>query len=501
MPSIHTAEYSDYNTIDGTAPGRWNGSSPVNATLPDTAAALEAAIRIEDNLRKTFDRCMEMVDTWSQLRSYYEGPDQDIVYTAFENRLEKISALKLAGERLLEAFGLLDSTLETSVAGRHDEYVQWAGPYSAECREHEPELGEWCRGGIPTAHALWYRLGIDERDEDQVEKAEQILDTFNRLKSERLENYQVASQVVRDINEARRAVTDTLNEMKMFELESIRFETRDEATGVVQSQADVEEMLRNSEVFQSLEFGSDAEREAALKRIAGEVWADRSSWSDGHLTDDQGRNWVMTAEGTMVRAGSVMDSRLNAELMNAIGEDPVTSELEINYPGLTDGEKMTAGALLKALKKGNSKFEDWGVKVFEGETANIRGMKVTTGMLGASMSLLSAGATAGNYRNAQAILYPAMSEEDLDQRENRAFYLETIKSGGELVLGAGAQFVAVGAGAPTGGVGGVIVAAVIDKVTGAIVGWIVETVDESLTSATREEINQMTDEELAERGN
>lgn len=214
MPSIHTAEYSDYNTIDGTAPGRWNGSSPVNATLPDTAAALEAAIRIEDNLRKTFDRCMEMVDTWSQLRSYYEGPDQDIVYTAFENRLEKISALKLAGERLLEAFGLLDSTLETSVAGRHDEYVQWAGPYSAECREHEPELGEWCRGGIPTAHALWCRLGIDERDEDQVEKAEQILDTFNRLKSERLENYQVASQVVRDINEARRAVTDTLNEMK-----------------------------------------------------------------------------------------------------------------------------------------------------------------------------------------------------------------------------------------------------------------------------------------------
>lgn len=287
----------------------------------------------------------------------------------------------------------------------------------------------------------------------------------------------------------------------MFELESIRFETRDEATDVVQSQADVEEMLRNSEVFQSLEFGSDAEREAALKRIAGEFWADRSSWSDGHLTDDQGRNWVMTAEGTMVRAGSVMDSRLNAELMNAIGEDPVTSELEINYPGLTDGEKMTAGALLKALKKGNSKFEDWDVKVFEGETTNIRGMKVTTGMLGASMSLLSAGATAGNYRNAQAILYPAMSEEDLDQRENRAFYLETIKSGGELVLGAGAQFVSVGAGAPTGGVGGVIVAAVIDKVTGAIVGWIVETVDESLTSATREEINQMTDEELAERGN
>ena len=124
-------------------------------------------------------------------------------------------------------------------------------------------------------------------------------------------------------------------------------------------------------------------------------------------------------------------------------------------------------------------------------------MKVSSGMIGAGLTILTIGATASDYRTQQSMLYPMMSETDLGERYQHALVVEGAKAGGSVVLGGGLMFVAAAAGAPTGGVGGFVVAAVVDQITGAVVGWIVDTVSDNQTSATQDEINDMTDEELA----
>lgn len=199
----------------------------------------------------------------------------------------------------------------------------------------------------------------------------------------------------------------------------------------------------------------------------------------------------------MVRAGSAMDPRFNAAAMKAIAEDPVVGQREIDYPGMDNGDRITVAALVYGLNKGNSKFKEWGLKQFKGDDANILGMKVNTGLIGAGITILSIGASADEYKTGQSMLYPMMSDGDLEDRHQHALLVEGAKAGGSVVLGGGLLFVAAAAGAPTGGVGGFIVAAVVDKITGAVVGWIVDTVSDGQTSATQDEINDMSDKELA----
>lgn len=500
MPSIKAATYVDHNQIDGTSPDRWNGSSPVMAEMPDAGAALEAAARIQDNLRKTFDRCMDMVDTWSQLRNYYEGPDQDTVYSAFEERLGRIASLRLAGDDLFDAFQTLATKLQSTVEQRQSDYCLWAVSYKNRVVEHEPILGEWCRGVITDIFSLYERLGIDPHDPATKGEAERIHRKFAGLKTERLNQFEVATGIVRDIDAARDEATDSIQEIDLDGLSELRFETRDEATETLSSQQDVEEMLWNSELINELEFSSEAEKRETIQRLAAEIWAERASFSSGQVVDAKDRGWVMTSEGTLVRSGSVMDSRVTSIVLQELGEDETTRGMEILLPGMTgyDGP-VTVEALVDSLDLGNDGFIEWGTGAMDTKT-NKALMGANGALISGALVVAGAGAAAKQHREGQAALYPIMSVEDLDERESRQFYVELVSGGASGVVGAGATAVLVVAGAPAGGVGGVVVAYIVDAITGEIVGMIVEAIDDQLTTTSREKIDDMSDEELAEAG-
>lgn len=485
MADVDSVNNLDYRG-DGTNTQMYSGSAPVVPTLPNTTYALTVATRINDNMRKTFDRLMAAVDAWNQLRDYYEGPDQEQVYKAFNDRIEKISAIRLAGESLYNAYAIYDASVDSEISGRREDYVGWVPGHVTASSPYEPYLGDWCRNQYGTADGLWDAMGT--ADEDKM----RVLGEMNALKEDRITHKDSMNTLVFDFEKLRRAVATSLDELDMGELSRIRFETRNEATTTVESQEDIEAMLREAGAFDSLDL-TDEE----IERIAAEVWANREDYDFGQFTDEQGRDWVMTPEGTMVRAGSAMDPRFNAAVMRALAEDPVVGQREIDYPGMDPGQKITVEALIYGLNKGNSKFKEWGIKQFQGEDANILGMKVSSGMIGAGLTILTIGATASDYRTQQSMLYPMMSETDLGERYQHALVVEGAKAGGSVVLGGGLMFVAAAAGAPTGGVGGFVVAAVVDQITGAVVGWIVDTVSDNQTSATQDEINDMTDEELA----
>lgn len=487
MASVETVSNLDYRG-DGTNVQVSSGSAPIVPNLPNTSAAMTAASRLNDNMRKTFDRLMNVVETWSQLRDYYEGPDQETVYSAMNNRLERISAIKLAGEALYEAYSIFEATISSDVQERRLDYIGWAPGHVTASAPYEPYLGQYCRNQYGTAMAMLDDMGIP--DEEKMS----VLDQVNPLREARITKKDEINTLVFDINTHRGTLTSSLEDVDMQALSTIRFETRNEAITTVASQEDLEVLLGESGAFESLDL-TDAE----IERIAAEIWADREDYGIGQFTDDQGREWVMTPEGTMVRAGSVMDPRLNATVMQALADDPDVGPREIEYPGMSKGQSITVEALVKGLNKGNSKFTEWGVKQFEGEPANILGMKVSTGIIGAGLSILSIGATASDYRTGQSMIYPLMSSTDLDERYERALAVEGAKTAGSVVLGSGLMFVAAAAGAPTGGVGGVIVGAVVDKITGAVVGYIVDTINEGQTSVTQDEINTMSDDELAQR--
>ncbi|NUL46137.1 hypothetical protein F7P69_13175 [Cellulosimicrobium funkei] len=487
MASVDTVNNLDFRG-DGTNAQVSSGSAPIVPDLPNTSSALTAASNLNDNMRKTFDRLMSVVETWSQLRDYYEGPDQETVYSALNERIERISAIKLAGEALYDAYSIFDASMSSDIQERRLEYTGWAPGHVTASAPYEPYLGQWCRNQYGTGMALLDDMGVED-DEKMT-----VLDKMNGLKDDRIIKKDGINTLVFDINTHRGTLTTSLEDVDLESLSQIRFETRNEATTTVTSQEDVETMLRESGAFESLDL-TDAE----IERIAAEIWADREDYEFGQFTDDQGREWVMTPEGTMVPSGSAMDPRLNATVMKAIADDPVVGQREIDYPGMSKGESITVEALVYGLNKGNAKFTEWGVSQFEGDKANVLGLKVNTGILGAGISILSVGATASDYKTGQSMLYPLMSSDDLDERFDRALVVEGAKTGGTVVLGSGLMFVAAAAGAPTGGVGGVIVAAVVDKVTGAVVGYIVDTVNEGQTSATQDEINSMSDEELASR--
>lgn len=487
MASIDTVSNLDFRG-DGTNVQVSSGSAPIVPNLPNTSSALLAASRLNENMRKTFDRLMNTVELWSQLRDYYEGPDQETVYSAFNQQLERISAIKLAGEALYDAYAVFDASLSADIQDRRLEYTGWAPGHVADSAPYEPYLGQYCRNQYGTAMAMLDDMGIE--DEEKMS----VLDKVNPLREARITKKDEINTLVFDINTHRGTLSSSLEDVDLQALSTIRFETRNEATTTVGSQEDLEVLLRESGAFESLDL-TDAE----IERIATEIWADRDDYEIGQFTDDQGREWVMTPEGTMVRAGSAMDPRLNATVMKAIADDPEVGQREIAYPGMSRGQSLTVEALVYGLNKGNSTFTEWGVGQFEGEQANILGLKVSTGIIGAGISILSIGATASDYRTGQSMLYPLMSSTDLEERYDRALVVEGAKAGGSVVLGSGLMFVAAAAGAPTGGVGGVIVAAVVDKITGAVVGYIVDTVDEGQTSATQDEINTMSDDELANR--
>ncbi|GAA1132065.1 hypothetical protein [Citricoccus alkalitolerans] len=484
MATVNSVSNVDFRG-DGTSTQMYSGSAPAMPVLPNTATAMEIASRINENMRKTFDRLMSAVDTWSQLRHCYEGPEQETVYAAFNDRLERISALKLAGEALFDAYAMYDASLSSDIVGRRNSYTEWAPGHVSECAAYEPYIGQWCRNQYGTAHGLWLAMGTED-DEKMA-----VLEEMNRLKEARTARKFEVEQIVFDFNGYRDDLARSLEDVDMEDLSEIRFETRNEATTTVESQEDVKSLMRESAAFESLGL-----EDAEIEQIAAEVWADRGSFQIGQFTDDQGRHWVMTAEGTMVRAGSAMDPRLNATVMRTIAEDPILGRKEIEYPGMDGRDSMTVEALVFGLNKGNEAFTEWGVAQFTGENANILGMKVNSGIIGAGLSVLSIGATAGDYKNSQAMLYPLMSSTDLDERHGRAVVVEGARTAGTVVLGSGMMFVAAAAGAPTGGVGGFIVAAVVDDVTGRVVGWIVDTVNEGQISATQDDINAMSDDEL-----
>lgn len=484
MATVNSVNNVDFRG-DGTSTQMYSGSAPAMPVLPNTATAMEIASRINENMRKTFDRLMSAVDTWSQLRHCYEGPEQETVYAAFNERLERISAIKLAGEALFDAYGMYDASMSSDIDGRRDSYTEWAPGHVNECAAYEPYIGNWCRNQYGTADGLWLAMGTED-DEKMT-----VLGEMNRLKEARSTRKYEVDQIVFDINSHRDDLARSLEDVDMEDLSEIRFETRNEATTTVDSQEDVESLVRESAALESLDLS-----EGEIEQIAAEVWADRESFQFGQFADDQGRNWVMTAEGTMVGAGSAMDPRLNAAVMRAIAEDPILGQKEIDYPGLNGRDSITVEALVFGLNKGNEKFTEWGVAQFTGENANILGLKVNSAIIGAGLSVLSVGATAGDYKNSQAMLYPLMSSTDLEERHGRAVRVEGARAAGTVVLGSGLMFVAAAAGAPTGGVGGFIVAAVVDEVTGRVVGWIVDTVNEGQISATQDDINEMSDEEL-----
>ena len=486
MASIDSVIHRDIRT-DGTNVSVSSGSAPVVPSLPNTSAALGVASRLNENMRKTFDRFMTALEYWSELRNYYEGPDQETVYSAFNQRLERISALKLAGEALYDAYAIFDSEISSDVQNRRLDYVGWSPGHVSDSAPYEPYLGKYCRNEYGTGYVALDAMGLEDEDE-RAATAERLV----TLKDARIVRKDEIGTLVIDINSHRGTLASSLTGVDMHQLTQVRFETRNEATTTVQSVEDVEEMIREAAALESLDL-----QDGDVERIAAEVWANREEFQSGHFTDEQGREWVMSPEGTMVRSGSAVDPRLNATLMKALADDDWVGQKQIDYPGMSDRESITVEALVYGLNKGNSAFTDWGVAQFEGEAANQLGLKVNTGIIGAGLTVLSLGAGAAQYKTGQSMLYPLMSTTDLEEREQRALMVEAARTGGSVVLGSGLMFVAVAAGAPTGGVGGLVVAAVVDQVTGAIVGYIVDTVNEGQTSATQDDINQMTDEELA----
>ncbi|MDI3329663.1 MAG: hypothetical protein QJR09_02865 [Micrococcus sp.] len=459
LPSYHQRE----GVYEMLAP--WTQSTP-----PASAGSADAA-DLAQNLSATRGRLDEIFALWGQFADHYGAADAGTVRTAMNDLLGPSMALEEAGLKLVEAHEAYASAADTrgldQVKADND---SWAPGFVTRYKQYEADAAALDRKEFRE------KYGHSENDE------------YNELHAERIPFATMAEHVSTTIHEARNAYYDAVHGIDLAELSELRFEKRDEALDVADSVEEMEEWIRQSGFFQGMDLSDEQ-----VRRLAEQVY--QSGGYDGMYVDAEGRSWARSADGRMVRAGSAMDPHLTTAVFEAMANDPEMSQLQLPTPP-PEGVNPVDWTIGQVFSQGSGLWTDH----INPQIPDELNRQLHSGIWTGITTVISFGLGAkgdAETRDAEMVLYPLMSSEDLDERYNRNLLITAIETGTNTAVGAGITYVSAGAAIPSGGLS-IVVGIIVDEVTGAIIGYLVEQADEAQTTMDQGAVDAMADEEFPE---
>ncbi|GAA1672474.1 hypothetical protein GCM10010977_17770 [Citricoccus zhacaiensis] len=465
---VHFAETG----TDGRHAGRWSGLAPwvVDVVRPDSAVQSAGNAQIE--LNSIFNKLMEIARTWNGFKEYYHGTDAATVHANMDNMVGRISAITEAGDLFLAAAEGYVGSMNSGLHEIKEAEDEWAAGFVERLRAYKSDRD--------TLHEEdEFKPKYDGRTKEQV---------GSDLTTEETDHQPPAEQMPLTINQARFDFREALKAINLEDLSDLRFETRDESVVAVETPEDLKFQIMNSAMFSQLGLTEEQAQELAEQIMEDGTWDDHADF-----VDDQGRAWVMTPEGNMVRVGSQLDPEMGQTVLETVAEDSnLAPRLDrVKLPGMSESVGTALETAGIPLGEGAGTVGDHLAKEGIKHNFHVPGVMGAIG-LNAAVGLASAGISSQQYKQDQAGQYFMLSGSDLQERTERVRHREFAIYGMSTLASKGLSVVTA---APTGGAS-LIVGVVIDEVTGEIIGWVVETIDDRATTASVHEINESTDADL-----
>lgn len=465
MTRLDSAEYSGTGAYHQRE-GYWEMLAPWAMLQPSPDQSDGAAVDFANNLQLTRERFDEIFDLWGQLVNHYQCADADLVATAMNDRVGPAMALAQAGQMLMGAHTTYSAAIEgSSVKQTWTENVSWAPGFVDRWKAMEAD-----RSSLD-----------DEAFEEKYGKPWE--EVQSELQIERGTYQDAAEEAVQTVKDARQAYKNSIGDIDLGDLASLRFSKRDEALDVADDVDELTDWIMSSEAFADLGL-----TEEQARRIAEEAFGEGNF--SGQYTDAEGRAWLRAPDGRMVRAGSMMDPNLTESILTAMANDEEVGDLEIQIPSM-DGQEAINTTISQLYGRGSEQAQDY-LEDHRPDMDKNRTARGFTG-LGVAISLLQGAHGANSQRDLERNLYPLFTEEILDDRRDANLARSAVTTGAGTVVG----FVA-GAAAPVTGGASILIGAVVDQVTGEIVGWLVEWGDEQLNTWDIDEVDELSDDEFPE---
>lgn len=442
--------------------------APWTQEPPPASSGSAPAEDLHLNLAATRDRLDEIFSLWSEFRDYYGGADRDQVLTSMNDLVGQAMALEEGGALLAQAHATYVSEADSrGLAQVKSDNDSWAPGFVERYQQFEADDASMSREEFEEKYG--HDVGAERAELDKERKP------FTTM----------ASHVTQAIGEARDTYEASVNGIDLGELSDLRFENRNEAVDVADSQEEVEQWIRDSEFFNEYDLTP-----AQIEDLAEQIYQNGNF--DAEYFDAEGRGWVRGPDGRMVRAGSVMDPNLTEALFEAMARDDTMKdwELPIPPPEGVDPVDWTIGTV---FGQGTSAASD-----ALGKGLDVAGRRWVAGLLMGPAAMVSfgfKGKDAVETRERETVLYPLMSPGDLDQRYNHNLLMAAIETGANTAVGGGLTFFSALSAVPSGG-SSVVVAVIVDEITGRIIGYMVDELDESMTTWDADEVNELSDKEL-----
>ncbi|MFC7400922.1 hypothetical protein [Citricoccus sp. GCM10030269] len=377
---------------------------------PPTTMAVSAAENLAQNCQETYQHLIQASSTWNQFREYYGGADKDAVFSALDPVIEKLIALKRAGEVFYGGVQLYDAGLAI-LDGMKTDYDEWATTWMEKYREVESYQQNHTEEEFTAKYGKPYNeLSVEMREErDNREMSGPVF-------------------IVDTIRACRKDLIDVLDGIDMDELGEMEFSHRPEALETYESAEELANALKNSHVF-----GNTDLTDADYEEIAQRMWENRDQLPYDYM-DANGTKWVFGPDGELVRSGSPMDPNLNASALLVIDQEDRWRDIALNFPdsplGGTNENVQTASQLLvqTGLKQGGNAL----VPVDQ-----VVGRGVISGTATALVTLIGTGIDAAQYERNTAETTPLLSTEQAEGRQQRYVNENLIMDGVEVTTASG----------------------------------------------------------------
>lgn len=463
-------------TVPGQSTQFFNNLCPYPSSAPDTAEIRGHAANIQRLLQGTYDDIHPVFAQWTALEHSYDTADTEVALSALHDVPFTLGALRTAGDLIAMALN--------AWADYVDGYSPRRTAYLTDAQS------------VVDAHNAYYELPFETRNAYELDRAgvdapdlpsgPNLFSDYVRLRDEVKRQ---GRELQEEFSMQQAALKDALKAIDIEKLSEAAFTTRDAGLNVVDSAEELQYVLANSAAFgDQLDYND-------IIRLSENIDYDNLPYD---FQDDEGRRWVMTEDGTMVRSGSPMDPYLEAAILQAMAGDPELSSIEPVLGEDADGNPVTAS------------LTDLGFGVAGPYGDQIPG--VAGAVSGVGLNVLQTVAlvpqvneAALNATNTERSKYLLMSDDDVEYLEDLYEGREWTKAGAQTVASVGTGAVATAAAAPTYGTS-YIIAYVVDQGTGEIIGTVVDHLYDDTQSERRmnrtieyyDVKKQMTPEEYAE---
>lgn len=463
-------------TVPGQSTQFFMNLCPYPSSSPDTAEIRGHASNIQRLLQGTYDDIHPVFAQWTALEHSYDTADTEVALAALKDVPFKLGALRTAGDLIAMALN--------SWADYVDGYSPRRIDYLTDAQSVVEAYTQYQSLPFETRNA--YELDNAGVDVPDLPSGPNLFADYVRLRDgvkRRGEDLQ------EEFSMHQETLKDSLKAIDIEKLAESAFTTRDAGLNVVDSSEELQYVLANSAAF-----GGQLDYNDVL-RLSEDIDYNNLPYD---FQDDEGRRWVMTEDGTMVRSGSPMDPYLESAILQAMADDPELSAIEPVLGEDADGNPVTAS--LEELGFGAAGA--YGDQI-PGVAGTVSGVGLTVLQTVALVPKVNDATL--NATNAERSKYLLMSDDDVVYLEDLYHDREWTKAGAQTVASAGIGAAATAAAAPTYGTS-YIIAYVVDKGTGEVIGTVVDHLYDDTQSEQRmyrtieyDEIKkEMTPEEYAE---